>query len=87
MLQMKVKVTAENDGNLLLNQQNQHSGEFGGKLVYWVLQGHANGGGSAATPVTGKKGDLAQPTDRKSSIAVSTSSSRSPSPSMMPDLV
>ena len=52
----RINVIGENAGNVLLNPTNQHSREFGSRLMYWNLRRH---GGAGATPATGGEGELA----------------------------
>lgn len=39
----RVRVHADNAGNVFLNSTNKHPGEFGGKLMYWNLQRQQGG--------------------------------------------
>jgi hypothetical protein len=67
----RIEVIGSNEGNVMLNPQNLHPGEFGAKLMYWNLN-QAAGKGSA--PITGKSGDLstkaAAAPDRKYRVVV-----------------
>lgn len=53
----RINVIGSNAGNVFLNPQNRHSGEFGANLMYWNLQRQ---GGQGATPVTGRGGALSR---------------------------
>jgi hypothetical protein len=65
--QKTINVVASNEGNVYLNPADQHSDEFGGRLIYWAL----NQQGSAAKLATGKNGDLANAApDRKYRLLV-----------------
>lgn len=57
----RIDVDLSNAGNVFLNPQNKHPGEFGGKLIYWAMQ--QKGGG--ASPVTGKGGELDQAQEKQ----------------------
>lgn len=49
----RVFVTAAHGGNIVLNPQDMHSHEFGGRLLYWTLQRDGR------LPATGRGGALA----------------------------
>jgi hypothetical protein len=49
-----VRVETTNSGNVYMNPEDEHSAEFGAKLMYWALKK------SGATPVTGKGNELEQ---------------------------
>jgi len=53
----RIVVNGDNAGNVFLNPQNKHGGEFGAKLMYWNLQ---QSGGKGAEQQTGKEGPLAK---------------------------
>lgn len=53
----RIRVLGQNGGNVFINPTNQHTGEFGGKLMYWNL---ARKGGLGSPVVTGSKGVLTQ---------------------------
>ncbi|MBM4365109.1 MAG: hypothetical protein FJ102_02765 [Deltaproteobacteria bacterium] len=59
----KLKTIGSNDGNLFMNPTNNHTGEFGGNLMYQNLK---NGG---KKPVTGAEGAMGQ-TDRNYRLMV-----------------
>lgn len=73
-----LRVDLSNAGNLFLNPENQHSGEFGARVMYWCLNHHQvtkpsggveyASGGSAA--MTGEQGRLADKDNRKYQIYV-----------------
>jgi hypothetical protein len=52
----RIRVIGYNAGNLFINPTNRHTGEFGGKLMYWNL---ARSGSQGAPVVTGTNGALA----------------------------
>lgn len=49
-----LKMLGVNDGNLMMNPSNSHSGEFGGNAMYESLKG------AGKKPITGKDGALGQ---------------------------
>ncbi len=53
----RINVLGSNQGNVFVNPQNRHSGEFGSRLIYWSLQRQ---GGTGTAPVTGQASELAQ---------------------------
>jgi Domain of unknown function (DUF4157) len=66
----RVKVTGDNAGNIFMNPNNPHPGEFLAKLMYWNLTRKTGTGAAPATPVTGTTGELNQSTPRKYRIWV-----------------
>ena len=50
-----LKVNGSNGGNVGMNQENLHPGEFGSNLMYWNVN---QGGGKGSAPVTGKDGAI-----------------------------
>jgi hypothetical protein len=61
----RVKVTGDNAGNIFLNPNNPHPGEFGARLMFWNLTRQKGAGAAPATPVTGKTGELNEPKPSK----------------------
>jgi hypothetical protein len=55
----RIRVNGSNDGNVVLNTNNPHTGEFGSNLMYWNLT--KNGGG--VPKQTGEKGPLGAAAD------------------------
>ncbi len=53
----RINVLGSNQGNVFVNPQNRHSGEFGSRLIYWSLQRQ---GRTGSAPVTGQAGELAR---------------------------
>jgi hypothetical protein len=52
----RIDVISSNEGNIFLNKENLHPGEFGAKLMYWNLN---RTGGKGSPLITGKSGELA----------------------------
>lgn len=65
-----IRVNGSNDGNVVLNTDNPHGGEFGGNLMYWNLTKN----GTAPPKVTGSGNELGtaagKATDRKYRVVV-----------------
>jgi len=65
-----IRVNSSNDGNVLFNTENPHTGEFGGKLMYWNLTKN----GKNPPKLTGDKAPLgdaaAKAADRKYRVVV-----------------
>jgi hypothetical protein len=59
--QNRIKVDGANEGNVYMNPQDMHQGEFGAKLMYWNLSRKSGG----AKPITGKGGELDQMAQQK----------------------
>lgn len=73
-----LRIDLSNAGNLYLNPVDQHPGEFGGRLMYWCLNHQQTDKGGqrsyaeapSAELLTGDKGKLADPGNRKYQIYV-----------------
>lgn len=58
----RIIVYGDNGGNAFLNPTNQHTAEFGGRLMYWNL---LRKGGLGAPLLTGRTGELSRRAARK----------------------
>jgi len=67
----RILVIGSTEGNVVLSKEKKHQGEFGGKLMYWIINRPA---GKGAPSVAGKGGELANKamaeTERKYRVVV-----------------
>lgn len=69
----RIEVDASNEGNVVLNTENAHAGDFGSNLMYWAVN---QKGGKGSPKVTGKGNELdtkqaaADEPDRKYRVVV-----------------